>query len=202
MSSGAHLLAHTHEAAALAGGPFLALVVLLLAVGASVGHVADAPGRPAPAATPTPHGPAWRPSAASLPQEQPPGLRRPAALVAAAGCAGAALVHVLVVPEHLAEHLTHGLFFVALALAHAVLAVALLRRPTERTLRLTVDGHVCVLLLWLGSRTSGVTLVTGREPVGGLDTLCALLELAAVAACVSRRTVPAAGLATAAHWAR
>jgi hypothetical protein len=106
-----------------------------------------------------------------------------AALVAAALSVGAAAVHVIVIPPHVAESLVYGVFFAGLAAAQLGWALLVLVRPGARVLVVGALLNAGVLVLWAVTRTAGVpwgVAVGRREPIGALDTTCSLLELGVV----------------------
>ncbi|MDX6199703.1 MAG: hypothetical protein QOJ79_2854 [Actinomycetota bacterium] len=109
-----------------------------------------------------------------------------AALVAAALSIGAAVVHAIVIPPHLAESFEYGAFFAALAVAQLGWAVLIVVRPGSWILAAGIAGNLAVVLLWAATRTAGIPLGVAagqREPIGVLDTTCGLLELGVVACC-------------------
>lgn len=92
-----------------------------------------------------------------------------------------AAIHFAVVPEHLREWPAAGVFFVALGLVEAALAVGALRPMDRRVLLVGALVSVGTVLLWTVSRTVG--LPTGpeafaAEPVRALDVVSTGLELA------------------------
>ena len=92
----------------------------------------------------------------------------------------AAFVHVLAVPEHLAEWWGYGTFFVALALAQAGYALALLRWPRRWIVLVGIAGNLASIGLWAWTRTVGIPLfgpAAGNvESVGVLDVISKLAE--------------------------
>jgi hypothetical protein len=83
-----------------------------------------------------------------------------AALPAAVSAGVAGLIHLALVPEHLAEWWVYGAFFVAVAWTQGLLAWSLLRR-SERvsTLLMGIASTVGVIGVYVLSRTSGLPLV-------------------------------------------
>src|SRR5262245_12292004 len=105
------------------------------------------------------------------------GLRLSAALF----LLGAACIHLAVVPEHLVEYASFGLFFLAVGLAQGALAVALLVRPSSRLLLVGAAGNLVVIGVWLASRTLGLPGLPGTpEAIGLPDLLATMMEYAAV----------------------
>jgi hypothetical protein len=95
-----------------------------------------------------------------------------------------ALIHAVVVPEHLKEWGPAGAFFITTAAMQLAAAVLLWRKPTRALLRLVAYGSAGLVLLWTMSRTVGIPIGPGAgdvEPVGILDVLSTLDELGAIA---------------------
>jgi hypothetical protein len=111
-----------------------------------------------------------------------------AALVAAVLCSGAALIHGIVMPSHLAEDVAYGGVFAVLATAQLAWAAALLVRPSASVLWAGAVGNLTVVALWALTRTAGIPLGAAagrREAVGALDVVCGLLELGVAACCIT-----------------
>jgi hypothetical protein len=107
--------------------------------------------------------------------------------LAAALSIGAAAIHAVVVPSHLAEDRLYGAFFVASSAAQIGWAVAVVLRPHRLVLEVGALGNAAVLALWALTRTLGVPLgvyAGQREAIGLLDTTCAALELGIVGCCL------------------
>ena len=105
--------------------------------------------------------------------------------LAAACSAGAAVVHLAVVPEHAAEYPPAGLFFAALATFQLAWAVWVLWRPSGGLALVGLGVNAATIGLWLWSRTLGFPF--GAEPgvaerIGYPDLLATLLEVVLVAA--------------------
>ena len=123
----------------------------------------------------------------SLPAAQPgdgDGLAPDVRLLLAAALAGAAVIHVAVAPEHLAEWPAAGVFFLVLALTELIVAGLLLGRSAGITwstrLALTVLVSAVPLVVWAWSRAVGLPFGPSggeREPVGASDVVTSLLEL-------------------------
>lgn len=94
----------------------------------------------------------------------------------------AALIHALVVPEHLQEWGPAGAFFAVTAAAQIGWAVLIWRRPSRALLRVGLFGNAALVLLWLTSRTVGIPVGPHAgeiEALGAFDALAALNELLA-----------------------
>lgn len=113
----------------------------------------------------------------------------------AAGLVGAAVIHLAVVPEHLAEWPAAGAFFVLLSLAEVATAAAVLLRPGRASLVLAAATSAGPLLVWAWSRAWGLPFgpdPSVPEPIGLPDGAAVLLEVAALAlALVLLRRAPA-----------
>lgn len=114
-------------------------------------------------------------------------MNRPKRLVvvAAALSLAAALIHLWVTSEHFDEWWGYGAFFLVVATAQALYAVALVRRPRPWLLALGTVGNLAIIGLWVVTRTLGVPSVgpaAGEtEPVGSLDVASKLAEAGLVA---------------------
>lgn len=107
-------------------------------------------------------------------------LRRTAALSAA----GAGLVHLVVIPEHLREGALYGAFFILTAGCQLVFSAAVLARPTRALLSIGVAGNASLVLLWGFSRLVAVPVGPSAgttEPFGILDILASSCELVFIA---------------------
>lgn len=110
----------------------------------------------------------------------------PAWLVAtvAALSGAAAVIHLLVIEEHLALSRTTGLAFALLAAFQGLWAVGYAARPSARLGWLGIGVNAGAVAVWVLSRTLGVPDWLSPEtvePVGVPDLVCTLLELGIVA---------------------
>lgn len=106
------------------------------------------------------------------------GLRLAAALF----LLGPALIHIAVVPEHLATYLPYGIFLLAVGLAQLVLAAAVLLRPSPPLLIGGAAGMLAVVGVWILSRTAGMPFgptAWYQEAIGLPDLFTSLMELVA-----------------------
>lgn len=109
-------------------------------------------------------------------------------LVARAGtCAallGAAVVHSTVVGEHYEQWPLAGLFFLALTVGEALLAVAGVLTWGRGVASLVLVSSLGTLAVWAVSRTVGLPFgpaeFRAREEVGIPDLACVVLEISAV----------------------
>ncbi|ROR90243.1 hypothetical protein [Nocardioides aurantiacus] len=128
----------------------------------------------------------------------------------AAGCAIiAGAIHALVVPEHMAESVYAGAFFVVVAVGQFSLALVLRQIPDPRVLVAAVAGTLAVVVLYVVSSTVGLPFLpvhdhaahagehlpvagavgdgtpvyptSGIEPVGPLALICLGAELVLIA---------------------
>jgi hypothetical protein len=92
----------------------------------------------------------------------------------------AALIHVWVMPEHFAEWWGYGLFFLVVALAQALFAVAILRVPSPTLVWLGILGNLAIIVLWLITRTIGIPVFGPHEgeveEVGLIDVASKVVE--------------------------
>lgn len=109
--------------------------------------------------------------------------------VAAAASAGAAVVHLRVLPDHAAESAWYGAFFASAAVAQVGGAALLVRAAVSRAfVTMCALGNAAVIGLWLVTRL--VTIPLGPDPgstesFGALDVLASTLETAVVLACAA-----------------
>jgi hypothetical protein len=106
--------------------------------------------------------------------------RSPWLAVAAASSVVAAVVHVVVMPAHLEEHWSFGVFFGLLAVVQLGYAGALALRPSRDVLVAGALVNAATVALWLLSRTVGLPLgpeAGTPEPVGLLDATSTLAEV-------------------------
>jgi hypothetical protein len=97
---------------------------------------------------------------------------------------GPALIHVAVVPQHLATYVPYGIFLLAVSVVQLVLAAAVLLRPSPPLLIGGAAAMLVVVAVWIFSRTTGMPIgptAWYREPMGLPDLLTSLMELVAVA---------------------
>jgi hypothetical protein len=103
--------------------------------------------------------------------------------IVAAVLAGAGLIHVAFAPDHLAESISHGAFFVAVAWIQFALALVVgTGRGGPLTLRIAVAANLAVIAAWGWSRTVGIGGEV--EAVGYPDVLASTLAAAAVVGCI------------------
>jgi hypothetical protein len=129
--------------------------------------------------------------------DRPRSARRTATLlplVALAG-AGAAAVHLVVMPEHFEEATIYGLFFAVTATVQLTYSAWLLLRPSRPLLAVGAVGNLAIVGLWLLTRLVGIPLGPGAgttETFGGLDVLAAVFELTMALGAIAliRRRVP------------
>ena len=104
--------------------------------------------------------------------------------------AGAAAIHLAVIPEHLTEYWPFAVFFAAVAAFQATWALAVLARPQPGLYRLGAVASAGLIALWALSRTIGLPL--GPEPwhpeAASLpDVLAMALEIGLLLTIWSRR---------------
>ena len=117
--------------------------------------------------------------------------RRASSLAQVACAAGlvAAAAHAAVVREHLAHWWGYGTFFAVVAVAQALAAVALYRRPNRRLMLAVAIGNLGLILLYALSRAGGTSFVGPHaghaEPIGLLDLIANAAEAIQLAVVVS-----------------
>ncbi len=93
----------------------------------------------------------------------------------------AALIHLWVTPEHFEEWWGYGAFFLIAALAQALYAPLLLRRPNRTVLLLGIAGNLAIVVLYLLTRTLGIPFFgpgAGEiEEIGFADACATTSEL-------------------------
>lgn len=100
----------------------------------------------------------------------------------------AGVIHAAVVPEHLGEDLSFGIFFIASAIFQVTWAIAILVRSSAGIYAAGALANGAMIAIWLASRTTG--LPVGPEPwvaeaIGGLDVAATALELVLVACSIA-----------------
>lgn len=108
-------------------------------------------------------------------------------VVMAFGSLLAAATHAVVIREHVDEAALYGAFFIAVTIAQVLFAAIVMVRPDRALLCLGAIGNAAIVVLWVVTRTAGIPLgpKAGEvEPVGLLDILAAVTELAIVVAAV------------------
>ena len=103
---------------------------------------------------------------------------------AAALALAAALVHLIVAPDHLREWWGYGAFFLMVAALQVLFGLALVRRPRPWLLLAGIAGHLALISLYVVTRTVGLPpvgpLAGETEPVGALDLLSKSIEIGLV----------------------
>jgi hypothetical protein len=96
----------------------------------------------------------------------------------------AAAIHFAVMGEHFAEYVAFGVFFSVVAWSQALWAVGVIVLPSRRLLLVGLVGNAVVILVWLISRTTGLSIgpeAGAPEPAAFIDVLSTILEVAIVA---------------------
>lgn len=117
-----------------------------------------------------------------------PRALRWAAAVAAWSSIVAAMVHVVVTPEHLRESPLYGVFFVAAAAAQFVFAILVAWRPGATLFAAGLLGQLALVVLWLVTRTVGIPAGPQAgtiEEIGVLDSISVAAEVACALACLT-----------------
>jgi len=82
----------------------------------------------------------------------------------------------------------YGVFFLVISWAQLIWAAIVLWRPSRLWLWLGVAGNAVVVAVYVASRTAGLPIgpdVGNPEPVGGLDVVSVVLEVALIAGCAA-----------------
>ena len=104
---------------------------------------------------------------------------QPKALHAAAGLSIlAALLHLWLMAEHMAESLSYGSFFIGVALAQGLYGVALLRWPSRSVVRLGLWGTLAGGVSYAAMRYVQPSFGPHGEHVGGFEVLAMLCTAA------------------------
>jgi len=117
----------------------------------------------------------------------------------------AAVIHLVMVPDHTSESLALGLGFAAAGWFQLTFGIALLVRPARAWLVAGALGNVGFVSVWLLSRTTGLPfgLEGGvAQPAGAIDIVCALAEALVVLASVVFLKFPAFGRRVPGHTTR
>lgn len=97
----------------------------------------------------------------------------------------AALIHAWVTPSHFEEWWGYGLFFLVVAIVQALLAIALLNRPSPSLIAAAIAANAGIVFLYLVTRTAGIPVfgpAAGEvEEVGMLDVISTLAEIGLIA---------------------
>ena len=105
--------------------------------------------------------------------------------LAAATMAGAAVIHVGVMADHVREWWAAGVFFLVTGIVQLVWALWLWTSPVRRWVLWSGIGvNALLVVVWLVSRTAGLPVgpEAGRpEAIGVADVVCVVLEVAAAA---------------------
>jgi hypothetical protein len=115
------------------------------------------------------------------------------ALLSAAGAA----IHSAVSAEHFDEAFVYGAFFLVASTAQAGWAALIVYRPSRNLLVVSAVANAATIILWVLTRTVGLPFGPQpwrAEPVGTLDLISTVLELAIVlgAATLVARSTPLA----------
>lgn len=105
--------------------------------------------------------------------------------LASLGCAGASVVHAVVMPHHLHEAALLGWFFAILSLGQLVWVVVLLVEPRRAVVVSGVVANLGVVVLWAWTRAVGIPFgIAGgaRERFTVLDVTATGLEVLVVLA--------------------
>lgn len=111
------------------------------------------------------------------------------AVVALAAAAG---IHLLLTPEHVAEHVVYGVFFLVIAAVQLTLAIGVWREPSRRRVQAALATSLGLIAIWIVTRTVVPPLSpeTAAEPVDLLGVIASGLELGAIVLLAPRAGLP------------
>ena len=101
-------------------------------------------------------------------------------LIGAALATGSGVIHLAVVPDHLAQWWVFGVAFAVAAVVQIGWAGAYLARPNGWSSRFGIALNVGIIAVWVISRTAGLPVgpTAGRpDPIGFVDVVSTLLEV-------------------------
>jgi uncharacterized membrane protein YsdA (DUF1294 family) len=93
---------------------------------------------------------------------------------------GAGVIHAAVVPEHLAEQWTFGVFFILVAVFQFAWAIVVVLKPSAIVFTTGALANGAILAVWALSRTIGLPIGPQAwvpEPVSTADVTATLMEL-------------------------
>jgi hypothetical protein len=105
----------------------------------------------------------------------------------------AALIHLAVIEQHLADYWAYGWFFVAVATSQLAWALLAVIRPAKLLLVAGVVGNALVAVVWVVTRAYGSLVgpeATDRAAVGFGDITSTLLQVAIVVGCLAALVWP------------
>jgi hypothetical protein len=108
--------------------------------------------------------------------------------------AASGAIHAAVSTAHFEEAFVYGAFFLVTSTLQAAWAVVLSYRPNRTLLAIGTVGNAAIIIVWTLTRTVGLPVGPqswSPEPIGALDVISTLLELAIVlgaANLLARRT--------------
>jgi hypothetical protein len=100
-------------------------------------------------------------------------------VIVALASVGAGVIHFLVTPDHFAEFVLFGVFFLLLGIFQVVWAGGAVLKPNALVLWTGVIASAVTIGIWLVSRTAGLPIgpeAGEPEPFGLLDVLASALE--------------------------
>ena len=122
----------------------------------------------------------------------------PARVLLAALSAAAGVIHLVMVPSHMAESTVEGIGFAVAGWSQLVIAALVFIAPSRALLRATVVANLAFIGAWVVSRTAGLPFGENAghaESVGFLDLTCVALEAALILASCAVLARPGLGSA-------
>jgi hypothetical protein len=120
-----------------------------------------------------------------VPRSRPFAVSGPARALLAALSAAAGVIHLVMVPSHMAESTIEGVGFAVAGWSQLVIAALVVIAPSRALLRATVVTNLAFIAAWVVSRTAGLPFGENAghaESVGFLDLTCVGAEAALVLA--------------------
>ena len=134
----------------------------------------------------------------AMPRSRPFAVSDPARVLLAALSAAAGVIHLVMVPSHMAESTVEGVGFAVAGWSQLVIAALVFIAPSRALLRAAVVANLAFIGAWVVSRTAGLPFGENAghaESVGFLDLTCVALEAALILASCAVLARPGLGSA-------
>jgi hypothetical protein len=121
---------------------------------------------------------------------------RPGMLLLAALSAAAGVIHLVMVPSHMAESSIEGIGFAVAGWLQLIFALSLVLAPSRVLLQSMIVANVAFIVAWIVSRTAGLPVGPNSghaESVGFVDATCVALEALLIVAAGVLLTRPSLG---------
>jgi hypothetical protein len=123
-------------------------------------------------------------------------LSSPGRVLIAALSAAAGMIHLVMVPSHMAESSVEGIGFAVAGWVQLCVAVLVFARPSRMLLRASIVANLAFIMAWVVSRTAGLPFgehAGHAESVGFVDLTCVGIEAALIVTCGALLMRPALG---------